>query len=281
MCIFAGKLKTLNMIQSHYIPLEPPYRIIYSGGVLGLQIGTLLVVHDNNTNPITGKRITISPFKTDSYPVVSYVNKKNTKQPLINDMKISGLYSEGVVWENVTQDQVATLCLEGQEVDWDDYIDLLGPDFYGYAGSGSPLGEKLSSYQIPKLHEAFRKYELFYNLGGKLKLPNYQKKELDKETHKQCYYFEIGLIETTSFRTCIDSPDPVYYSDLGDAMRFYAYNQDVESAYKELERQRQFYLSILDKILPDQEIARITFKLSGDKKSERLSQLIQILNSQT
>ena len=269
------------MIQSHYIPLEPPYRIIYSGGVLGLQIGTLLVVHDNNINPITGKRITISPFKTESYPVVSYVNKKNTKQPLINDMKISGLYSEGVVWENVTQDQVATLCLEGQEVDWDDYIDLLGPDFYGYAGSGSPLGEKLSSYQIPKLHEAFRKYELFYNLGGKLKLPNYQKKELDKETHKQCYYFEIGLIETTSFRTCIDSPDPVYYSDLGDAMRFYAYNQDVESAYKELEHQRQFYLSILDKILPDQEIARITFKLSGDKKSERLSQLIQILNSQT
>ena len=116
-----------------------------------MQIGTLLVVHDNITNPITGNRGSAPPFKTESYPVVSYVNKKNRNQPLINDMKISGLYSEGVVWENVTQDQVATLCLEGQEADWDDYFDILGPDFYGYAGSRSPLGDDLSRYQIQTL----------------------------------------------------------------------------------------------------------------------------------
>ena len=110
------------MIQSHYVPLPKPYRIIYSGGAVGLQIGTLIVVSEATTTFHGGK---IVPgywgVNTYSYPVVSYINKdgKASDRPsLISSLPGSDDYSEAVVWDQVQQRDVATLCVEGGFLDW-------------------------------------------------------------------------------------------------------------------------------------------------------------------
>ena len=35
-------------MESHFVKLEPPYQIIHYGGVVGIQIGTLIVVGENS-----------------------------------------------------------------------------------------------------------------------------------------------------------------------------------------------------------------------------------------
>ena len=57
-------------MQSHFVKLEPPYQIIHYGGVVGIQIGTLIVVGESHP----GDYSSLDIF-THSHPVVSYVDK--------------------------------------------------------------------------------------------------------------------------------------------------------------------------------------------------------------
>ena len=66
-------------MESHFVKLEPPYQIIHYGGVVGIQIGTLIVVGENSFEP---KGIDI---RTRSHPVVSYVDKHQLKSKLGKD----------------------------------------------------------------------------------------------------------------------------------------------------------------------------------------------------
>ena len=88
-------------MQSHLIKLDPPYQIIHYGGVVGIQIGTLITVG----NEYPGDQ-SIEHIYTHSHPVVSYVDKLQLKAKL---GKERGDYftasswggGEGNVWSKV------------------------------------------------------------------------------------------------------------------------------------------------------------------------------------
>lgn len=94
------------MIQTNYVALERPYRVIYYNGVMGLQIGSLIVTKEK-PNRKGGSAVEIK-----SHPVVSYCGAEIKKKDTIFSPS-PGRYSEGVVWDQVEQNDVSTLCIEG------------------------------------------------------------------------------------------------------------------------------------------------------------------------
>lgn len=82
-----------NNIQfnSHYVPLNPPYPILYYLGRVGIQTGTLIVVQPQ----IRGGNIP-GALRMVSMPVVNYVNK--SKQ-LPSQLTMSERRAENVVWQ--------------------------------------------------------------------------------------------------------------------------------------------------------------------------------------
>ena len=97
-------------MQSHFVKLEPPYQIIHYGGVVGIQIGTLIVVGES----YPGDYSSLDIF-THSHPVVSYVDKNQLKAKLGKER--SGFWvshwggGEGNVWSKVEVSDVDVIGL--------------------------------------------------------------------------------------------------------------------------------------------------------------------------
>lgn len=101
-----------------YVPLEHPFKIIEYQGVLGIQIGTLVVTIDKSEGSKKGYSI-----ETHSHPVVSYVNNKiNTDTENRKSLSLPIPY-EGVVWDKVELQELRTLAREGEKLSWADFMD--------------------------------------------------------------------------------------------------------------------------------------------------------------
>ena len=105
------------IVNSHYVPLQPPYPVIYCNGEVAMQTGTLIVVEGldpidpNNRIPSRGGNRTgcrMSPYsiRTHSHPVVSYSNKSIG---LVMGPARPNDFSEGVVWDKVELGDVIVL----------------------------------------------------------------------------------------------------------------------------------------------------------------------------
>ena len=123
-------------MESHFVKLEPPYQIIHYGGVVGIQIGTLIVVGENSFEP---KSIDIY---TRSHPVVSYVDKHQLKAKLGKERGNYFMASrfgggEGNVWSKVEVSDVDVIGLwdvdQDQETcsfEWNQFTSLV---YYGFS----------------------------------------------------------------------------------------------------------------------------------------------------
>jgi hypothetical protein len=76
---------------SHYVPLNPPYPILYLRGRVGIQTGSLLVVQPQ----LRGGNVP-GALRMVSMPVVNYINK--SKQ-LPSQLTMSEHWAENVVWQ--------------------------------------------------------------------------------------------------------------------------------------------------------------------------------------
>lgn len=108
------------MIDTSYVALEHPYRVIEYGGTVGLQIGVLVVTRETE-GPDGGYGI-----ETHSHPVVSYVNAGATDA---SGRRLSAAASsqtpvEGVVWDKVEVGRVTELGREGELMEWQTLMDL-------------------------------------------------------------------------------------------------------------------------------------------------------------
>lgn len=98
--------------------MEHPYQIIEYQGVLGIQIGTLIVTVDKSEESELGYSI-----ETHSHPVVSYVNNK-IHTDIKNHRSLSlPMPFEGVVWDKVELHQLRTLVREGEMLSWTNFMD--------------------------------------------------------------------------------------------------------------------------------------------------------------
>ena len=112
----------MPLVNSHYVPLNEPYPIIYYDGTVAMQIGTLIVVYGPGEETGIRGRVTTSRMYTRSHPVVAYGNKY-VSEPR-NEWKLN-MWSEGVVWDFVTLKDVFTLCFTKQSEINFDAIDVL------------------------------------------------------------------------------------------------------------------------------------------------------------
>ena len=64
------------IVNSHYVPLQPPYPVISCNGEVAMQTGTLIVVEDHNPSVPSLSNNKEAPYaiRTHSHPVVSYSN---------------------------------------------------------------------------------------------------------------------------------------------------------------------------------------------------------------
>ena len=100
------------MIQTNYVPLEHPYRVVYYNGVIGIQIGSLILAIEKQDEE--GKRI----VEIKTHPVVSYSNTEKKKE--ITGASYPSVYAEAVVWDKVEQCEVTTLAIENGKINWDE-----------------------------------------------------------------------------------------------------------------------------------------------------------------
>ena len=98
-----------QIINSHYVPLQPPYPIIYCKGEVGMQIATLIVLEgrDPSEHHPYGNRLAPYFIRSHSHPVVSYGNKQTG---IIDSNVEPNDWSEGIVWDHVELRDVMTLC---------------------------------------------------------------------------------------------------------------------------------------------------------------------------
>ena len=97
------------IVNSHYVPLQAPYPIIYGKGEMGMQTGTLIVVEgrDPSQPHRYGNREAPYAIRTHSHPVVSYSNKA---QSVLTPFSVPNEASEGIVWDRVEMRDVTILC---------------------------------------------------------------------------------------------------------------------------------------------------------------------------
>lgn len=112
----------MPVVNSHYVPLQEPYPIIYYGGSVAMQIGTLIVVYGPGEEPGRLGRLFTSRMTTTSHPVVAYGNKF-VSEPR-NEWRLN-MWSEGVVWDYVQLKDVFTLCFTKQAEIHYETIDVL------------------------------------------------------------------------------------------------------------------------------------------------------------
>lgn len=112
----------MPIVNSHYVPLQEPYPIIYYGGSVAMQIGTLIIVNGPGEERGMPGRVVSSRMYTCSYPVVAYGNK-HFSEPR-NEWRLN-MWSEGVVWDYVQLKDVYTFCFTKQREINFEAIDVL------------------------------------------------------------------------------------------------------------------------------------------------------------
>lgn len=112
----------MPIVNSHYVPLQEPYPIIYYGGSVAMQIGTLIIVNGPGEERGMPGRVVTTRMYTCSYPVVSYGNK-HFSEPR-NEWRLN-MWSEGVVWDYVQLKDVYTFCFTKQKEINYETIDVL------------------------------------------------------------------------------------------------------------------------------------------------------------
>jgi hypothetical protein len=116
-----------KIVSSHYIPIQPPYPVIYCNNEVGIQIATLIVVTEPQMVAPMGNR-SVYRMVSHSHPVVVYGNKHSEKVAGViypeneNSAKVveassPGDYCEGIVWDRVelTDVQVIAFVNNGNE----------------------------------------------------------------------------------------------------------------------------------------------------------------------
>ncbi len=103
------------MIQTHLLPSQPPYQIISSRGLLGVQVATLVIVEHT-----LDEKEGVYRMETHSHPVVNYGNKEIVRQKperYVNDPYSQPeewvMQPEGAVWDKVEISDVTVIGFAG------------------------------------------------------------------------------------------------------------------------------------------------------------------------
>ena len=209
--------------------------------------------------------------KTHSYPVVSYINKdKANHYKLTSDISVAErLYSESVVWNNVEMEEVATVCLEGDKLPWEDLMTIIGPAI-----------DKCVDIETTRqvLNQAFALIPRIISLGGNIIQPENSVQNYD--SGKLTYEYTVSL-DLVQYESEDGTEKQCYSTSFGAYFPFFAIVGD--NAYGILDYQRRMYERFLKFIVNS---IGTKFKLkfeideySHDGENPKLKDMVQKLNS--
>ena len=132
-------------VNTNYVALQPPYKVIKHGNKIGVQIGIQRIV-------IAGG----SPFRTEThdYPVVADENKQTA---LDNPRFQVDASCDSKVWDNVELSQVSVLCKLDDHLNWMDFIRIVWHD---HSRLGDTRAKLQTNYIFSKLLKYFGSMEL-------------------------------------------------------------------------------------------------------------------------
>ena len=268
------------MIQTHFVKLEPPYQIIHYGGVVGIQIGTLIVVGES----YPGDHTSIDIF-THSHPVVSYVDKLQLKAKL---GKERGDYfaasnwggGEGNVWSKVEVSDVDVVGLWDVDQDkvkssmeWEQFVGLV---YFGFSYMDAKKG-------VCRKHGIFELRNYLQRVGLTPVLPAPATYCAEIGLCLRCIKNEDGLVR--AFIECSE----LNYMDRNRPIRimFYAMydNKDLDKVFKNVYYNVHQYMSLLQ--MRDDEVKFVTFAsksidedelYDNPEDKENLEKIVEQLN---
>ena len=151
------------IVNSHYVPLQSPYPIIYCNGEMGMQTGTFIVVEGYDPSaPHRGGRME-PPYamRTHSHPVVSYGNKYAAE---LTDFSEPNDWSEGIVWDKAEMRDVTILCYDSKPEIPHPKLDML------VSGSRyKDAYQNRETFNLSKLMQQFRKFNIQLSLAEMFK----------------------------------------------------------------------------------------------------------------
>ena len=220
---------------------------------MGLQIGTLIIVRSSQSNRPMGNRSDVhETYSTKTHPVVSYFNKGNAKDFNISNMYLGGQFSEAVVWDKVDQSEVSTICLEGGQLEWDDFMNYL-----------IPIMAKCSDSDTTReaLNEARRFFNTLYLLGGKIEFPSDSAVQISDPTNDDniSYMFHLPLVFDTYSYDETDA-SKCFCTEFGTTLPFIARTEDERKAEHIFRRQLHFYKTLFHRMGDDE----VSFRFSVD-----------------
>ncbi len=157
------------MIQTQLLRLDPPYQIISAGGLIGIQVATLIVTEEKQDG--SGEYTIV----THSHPVVNYGAKQEVAKRLGNDDEMMPddrhdfyecMQPEGAVWNKVEIKDVWVLGLAGYKnrlIFMEEFITLV--PWISDANSHHHIWNELSVTKMYDLLNRFRRVGLdFYRI---------------------------------------------------------------------------------------------------------------------
>ncbi|MBR4381273.1 MAG: hypothetical protein IKP48_08455 [Bacteroidaceae bacterium] len=206
-----------KIVSTAYAPLQQPYQIIMYGEDVAMQIGTLIVTTQKETEEENGYQI-----ETHSHPVVAYDDKN--RKGLSDKQLSSNHFLEGAVWNNVEVRDVTSVCLAGATLSWQDFLEVLEHEC------------EIRFYKTPPPIGIYWK---LVNLGIKVLPP-------EELSSKIQLYISMFLRYADSWPLCSDVSTGLYLNvEAIKSPEFHPVNVDNEEIYQSLSKQLLEYRLII------------------------------------
>ena len=211
-----------------------------------------------------------SGIQTHSYPVVSKINKKVVTALPTSDLSYGGFFSEAEVWDFVEQNDVSTLCLEGNKIDWNLHYDFL-----------SLMLRECNTYEktVDTLISLMNNLAMVRDLGGSFEGPNMEMYNHSNASGEKTLVFACLKYEMKKDADGHEHPC-IFTTSEDSILPFYAGTDNVDEAYKIIKKQEELYYRF--KILTDPVIKfSFNFKIDDsqdDEGRDLLEKLVERLN---
>lgn len=171
-------------VNTNYVALQPPYKIIKHGNKIGVQIGTQRVI-------IAGG----NPFRTEThdYPVVAAENRIAALKD--NNYHLDGS-CDGEVWDNVETKNVSVLCDAGVCLEWQQFIKILWHDHARLGDSRLPINKVFIFNKL-----------ISYNKSMMLPLPNLYTLHLRTEKSAESFPYVVRTEKDDVFALNVEWTD--------------------------------------------------------------------------
>ena len=254
-----------KIVSTLYVPLQPPYQVIKYDKDVAMQIGTLIITIQKESEDSTSDY----QIETHSHPVVAYENKACDE--MANSQLTNHNFLEGAVWNNVEVRDVTTICLTGATLTWQDFLDALEHENFitGYRKAPDvDIYWNLIKLGVKVLPPTERTCSVCLTLKVQI-----EECGISLQTDNNPFLYLNVSVAEDDFENDIEN---IYYKPEEGTWDSHEW-KDEKKIWDELTQQLKDYRYVLRDLLFDKKDKHFTVKYETD--SDKYKQLVERLNS--